>query len=295
VASDVKLTLLNAYPDDHPVTIVRAAGTTDEWVHTLPLSKLDRGDHFDHLTSLYLPSVQEPGSFAALCEVVAHLRAPGGCPWDQEQTHQSLRVELLEETYELLAALDAEDVDKTREELGDVLLELAFHAQIATEEGEFKLADAIAGIVSKLKRRHPHVFGDQAVAGVEEVLSNWEAIKRAERGAEQGRSGLLDGLPPTLPALAQAQAYQRRLKRVGFPVLGGLGLDDEETAAVACLIRDVGSDPDEQVRLGDRLLALAEMARQRDIDLEGVLRAANARLAARFESASEDNVAEDVL
>ena len=294
LASDVKLTLLNGYPDEHPVTVVRAAGTADQQLLTLPLYALDRGEFFDHLTSLYLPPAEESGSYAALHEVVAHLRAPDGCPWDQAQTHQSLRTGLLEESYELLAALDAEDADKMREELGDLLLQLMLHIQIATEEGEFKLPDVIAAIVNKLKRRHPHVFGEQTVSGVDEVLSNWEEIKRAERGENKGNGGLLMGLPPTLPALAAAQAYQRRLARVGFPGLDALGLSEEELAAVAQLLAGVEGEEDAEARLGSRLLALAELARQRDIDLEDVLRAANARLAARFEAVhSEDLSAED--
>ena len=232
LASDVKLTLLNAYPDEHPVTVIRAAGTPAQQLLTLPLYELDRGERFDHLTSLYLPPVEGPGSYGALHEVVAHLRAPDGCPWDQEQTHQSLRKGLLEETYELLAALDAEDADKMREELGDLLLQLMLHIQIATEEGEFKLPDVIAGIVAKLVRRHPHVFGELAAGDVDDILRRWEEIKQEERGGA-GNKGLLEGLPPALPALAQAQAYQRRLARVGFQTLDALGLSEKE---LACLL-----------------------------------------------------------
>jgi len=156
------------------------------------------------------------------------------------------------------------------------------------------LPDVITAIVNKLKRRHPHVFGEQTVSGVDEVLRNWEEIKRRERGEEKGEVGLLEGLPPTLPALAAAQAYQRRLARVGFGGLDTLGLTKEELAAVAQLLAGIEGEEDAEARLGSRLLALAELARQRDIDLEDVLRAANARLAARFEAVhSEDLIAED--
>jgi tetrapyrrole methylase family protein/MazG family protein len=294
LAGDVKLTLLNAYPEEHPVTVVRAAGTERQQLLTMPLYELDRGDHFDHLTSLYVPQLGQPGSFAALHEVVAHLRAPDGCPWDREQTHLSLRTELLEETYELLEALDAEDADKTREELGDVLLELTLHIQIATEEGEFKLADVIAGIVGKLRRRHPHVFGERAAGTVDEVLVHWEEIKREERGLEEGKDGLLNGLPSTLPALTQAQAFHRRLERVGFPSLDMLGLSSAEMSAVERLLEGVESDVAGQEALGDRLLALAELARKQDIDLEGALRGANARLAARFDAVGEGRAGEGI-
>lgn len=287
LASDVKLTLLNAYPDEHPVTVVKAAGTPGQQLLTMPLYELDRGEHFDHLTSLYLPPVQGPGSYGALHEVVAHLRSPEGCPWDQEQTHRSLRKGLLEESYELLAALDAEDADKMREELGDLLLQLMLHIQIATEGGEFKLPDVIGGIVAKLVRRHPHVFGDRAASDVDEILRRWEEIKRQERGEEENE-GLLEGLPPALPALAQAQAYQRRLARVGFRTLEALELGEEEVAAVARLLAGVEGE-EGKARLGDRLLALAELARQRGLDLESILRAANARLAHRFQELGEEH------
>ena len=293
LASDVKLTLLNGYPDEHPVTVVSGAGSAGQRLITLPLTELDRGDHFDHLTSLYLPPVQEPGSYSALQEVIAHLRSPGGCPWDQEQTHLSLRTELLEETYELLEALDAEDEGKMQEELGDLLLELILHIQIATEEGEFKLPDVIGGIVGKLVRRHPHVFGQQEVGGMEEVLSNWEEIKRAERGEQDGSSGLLQGLPSTLPALTQAQAYHKRLERVGFRHMEALNLSDQDMAVVAEMLAGVDSDQDGEARLGRRLLALAGLALQQSIDLESVLRAASAGLAEQFRSVSEERPAED--
>jgi tetrapyrrole methylase family protein/MazG family protein len=281
-ASDVKLTLLNAYPDDHPVTVISAAGTDQQRLLTVPLHELDRGEHFDHLTSLYVPPAGQAGSYESLQEVVAHLRAPEGCPWDREQTHRSLRSGLLEESYELLSALDAEDPAKMCEELGDMLLQLLLHIQIATEEGEFNTADVISSIVGKLKRRHPHVFAGRPVTGMDEVLGNWEDIKRQERGDGDARHGLLEGLPATLPALAQAQAYQRRLARVGFRTLEALDLGAEELAVAKQLLAGRDGDPAAAARVGRRLLALTELARQGNMDLEDTLRTANARLAERF-------------
>jgi len=212
LASDVKLTLMNLYPDEHPVTLVRGAGTDRAQVLKVPLYELDRQLAVDHLTSLYVPPLPRPSSLEAFQDTIARLRAPGGCPWDREQTHQSLRPHLLEETYETLAALDADDTDALREELGDLLLQIVLHAQIAVEAGEFNLAQVIEGIDAKIKHRHPHVFGDVVVADVAGVMHNWEEIKREEKG----KHSLLGGVPRSLPALARAQAIQKRVARVGF-------------------------------------------------------------------------------
>ena len=169
VASGVKLALGKHYPDEHPVVLIRAAGVPgQERVSRRPLYEIDRDDLADHLTSLWVPplapleALREPQT---LQEVMARLRAPDGCPWDREQTHASLRKYLLEETYETLEALDAGDVAALEEELGDLLLQIVFHAQVADEAGEFDLGDVVAGIVAKLIRRHPHVFGDEATGG----------------------------------------------------------------------------------------------------------------------------------
>ena len=246
VASGVKLALGKHYPDEHPVVLIRAAGVPgQERVSRRPLYELDRDDLADHLTSLWVPplapleALREPQT---LQEVMARLRAPDGCPWDREQTHASLRKYLLEETYETLEALDAGDVAALEEELGDLLLQIVFHAQVADEAGEFDLGDVVAGIVAKLIRRHPHVFGDEATGGgaggqdAQAVLRNWEALKRAERdqkgaaggagaagdtggtgeGNEGGGRSMLDGVPGAMPALAYAQAVQERVARVGF-------------------------------------------------------------------------------
>ena len=163
VASEVKMTLNTAYPDEHPVQLVHAAGTKDEVVEDLKLYEIDRSEHVGLLTSLYIPPLGEGTSFEAFQEVVAHLRAPDGCPWDREQTHQSLRTHLLEETYEALSAIDAEDVNGMQEEFGDLLLQIVLHAQIANEEGNFTINSLIKNIYDKIVRRHPHVFGEVAV------------------------------------------------------------------------------------------------------------------------------------
>jgi len=153
--------------------------------------------------------------FDELARVMARLRAPEGCPWDREQTHRSLRPYFLEETYEALEAIDAEDWARLSDELGDVLLQIVFHAQLASERGDFDIDDVISGIVTKLHRRHPHVFGETSVSGADEVVDRWEQIKRGESGCE-GRESALDGIPDSLPALQRAHKLQRRAARAGF-------------------------------------------------------------------------------
>ena len=232
VASDVKLTLLHSFPPDHPVTVLRAAGTAAEDLRRTPLYALDRSQDFDHLTTLYLPPISPHGAYSRLQEIVAHLRAPNGCPWDREQTMQTLRKDLMEETYELLEALDDDDDEKAAEELGDLTLIVAMLAQIAAEEERFQWPVVMELICDKLIRRHPHVFGDVEVSGVEEVLANWAAIKEQEAsgrlqvarspGAEQSGGGkgesILDSVPKALPALMLASKYQSRIARAGIKV-----------------------------------------------------------------------------
>ena len=280
IASEVKLTLMNLYPDEYAVTLVRAAGTPEAVVRTLPLYELDRQPDVDHLTSLYIPPLKEPASFAALQDVVAHLRAPEGCPWDRRQTHKSLRDGLLEETYEVLEAIDAGDAGKLREELGDLLLQVALQIQIATEDGEFMPGEVVAGIVSKLWRRHPHVFGDLTVESEAELLHNWEVIKQQERdelGDEAAREAVsaLNRVPRSLPALARAQALSARAARFDY---------EEYGSPADKLARHLEEEmPGDEKELGDLLLALTNLARRREIDAESALRAASARFVARFE------------
>ena len=289
VAADVKLALMTVYPDDQPVTLVRAAGTTDESLSTIPLYELDRSPGIDHLTSLYVPPLAAPGSLAAFQEIVAHLRAPEGCPWDREQTHLSLRPFLLEETHEVLEALDNEDTVSLQEELGDLLLQILLHTQIAIEDEEFRMTDVVGHIVAKLKRRHPHVFGQVQVSGAQEVVVNWERIKSEEKAArnqEENRdedTGVLSRVPITLPALARAQALRFRASRAGFdwPGIEGAWAKVEEEWQELRAAADTGEQESE---MGDVLFALATLAGWLHLDAEGALRAANARFAQRFQA-----------
>ena len=281
VAGDLKLTLMNQYPDEHPVTLLHAVGTPDERIEPLPLYEIDRSPHIAHLTTLYLPPLPQPGSFERFQETVAHLRAPDGCPWDREQTHQSLRPNLIEEAYEVLAALDSGDPGALREELGDLLLQIVLHGQVATEEGEFRLADVIAAINRKIIHRHPHVWGEVAVSGVGDVVRNWEQIKKEER-RDNGKGGsLLDGVPKALPALAQAYSYQARAARVGFDWKSIQPVVDKITEEITEI--QAARDTDARAaEIGDLLFALVNWIRWMGVEPETALREANARFYRRF-------------
>ncbi len=288
VAGDAKLTLLNVYPAEHPVTLIRAAGTPQQEIRSLPLAELDRGT-VDHLTSLYIPPLARLGSLLTFQELIAHLRSPLGCPWDREQTHQSLRPHLLEETYEVLAALDLDDMQELKEELGDLLLQIVLHTQIATECGEFTMPDVVGYISEKLRRRHPHVFGEVTVGGTGDILRNWEEIKRAEKGTRRVAS-TFEGVSSALPALARAQAITERAARIGFdwPDLDSVWHKLEEEVAELRAATDADSQAHE---LGDVLFTLVNLARWLKVDAESALREATARFVARVEAVEEEALA----
>ncbi len=263
VASDCKLTLLVLYPPEHRVTLVKAAGTPGQELIALPLDELDHSEQwisavgFPHLlTTLFVPPLERPGSLNGLAEIVAHLRAPDGCPWDRQQTHQSLRMGFLEECYEVLETLDENDIPHLREELGDLLLHVLLQAQIASEAGEFQLTDVVADISAKLVRRHPHVFGDVQVSGTDEIIANWEMIKQSENGGRpKGVS-----IPRELPALARAQKIARR---------GKVAADVGEIAA---RVEKLPRSRSRSKALGEVLFALAAFAASKHIDAESALR-----------------------
>ncbi|MEI5909501.1 nucleoside triphosphate pyrophosphohydrolase [Bacillus spongiae] len=218
IASEVKLTLLEKYPYDHKVFIITAAGSKAESVEEVPLYELDHHTKLSNLTSVYVPPVQEftetYKEFATLKEIIAKLRGPDGCPWDQEQTHATLKKYLIEEVYELLSAIDEDNIEGMIEELGDVLLQVMLHAQIGEDEAMFSIYDVFESISSKMVRRHPHVFGTVSVENADEVIVNWEAIKQQEK-AETHQS-LLDKVEKGLPALLRAYDYQKIAAKQGF-------------------------------------------------------------------------------
>jgi tetrapyrrole methylase family protein/MazG family protein len=214
-------------------------------------------------------------------ETVARLRAPGGCPWDREQTHKSILSCLLDESYEFFEAVENNDAAGMREELGDLLLQVVLHAQMAAEAGTFTLDDVAREINEKLVRRHPHVFGDKQVSSTNEVLKNWETIKKGEK---KHRKYLTDDIPDALPALFRAEKMQRRVSRVGFdwkdmnPVLDKV---EEEFAEFRQAVHD-NKQHDAEEELGDILFALVNVARHKNICAEDALRLTTKKFARRF-------------
>lgn len=290
LASELKLALMGHYPDEHQVTLVHAAGAGEQRLDQLPLYAIDRSEAIDHLTSLYVPPLPTPGSVAALAEMAAVLRGPGGCPWDQEQTPRSLRPGFLEEMAEVLHALDENDDAALQEELGDLLFHVVMQVQMAREGERFRLSDVVGGIYAKIRRRHPHVWGDWRADDAGQVIANWEAIKAQEKVQERaaGKAGgndtppsLMDNLPRPLPALARSQKIQERVRRVGFdwPALDGVvaKVREEIEELVAA-----ETPADQAAEMGDLLFALVNWARWLGLDAELTLREANLRFERRF-------------
>lgn len=275
VASDCKLTLFALYPPEHVVTRIDAAGTADQKIATMSLAELDHEEHWATtqgcpymMTTLFVPPLPRPSSLNSLTEIIAHLRAPDGCAWDRQQTHQSLRQDLLEECYEVLETLDADDIPHLREELGDLLLIVLMQVQIASEAGEFLLSDVVADIAAKLVRRHPHVFADVKVSGTAEIVANWERIKQEENGGKQKRAHI----PRALPALARAQKVAKKVST-----------NRNELTNLREIARRVEKLPRARNRekaLGEVLFALAAYAAAKHVDAEGALRTVSHRLEA---------------
>ena len=301
-ASELKLSLLEHYPTSHPVTLLSRVGGPAEEARNLPLAELDRGEWFDHLTSVWVPAVPEAErapEFDDLVEIMARLRRPPGCPWDREQDHRSLRRCLLEECYEVLEAIDRDDPEALCQELGDLLLQVLFHAQLGREAGRFNLADVIRALRDKLVARHPHVFrlrgrrspasadegvGDKEIRTAAAVVEEWEAIK----GRQVGREGPgFEEVPPTLPALMRAQALQRRAARAGFDWPGLQGPLDKLAEETAELQEAIRRDEGMAEEVGDALFALAKVANALGVEAEQALREASDRFVARFAAMAE--------
>ena len=230
-----------------------------------------------------MASEDSPDKFEELVAIVARLRGPGGCPWDHEQTHQSLREALLEECYEVLEAIDEKSSGRLSEELGDLLMQIVFHAQIAAEAGEFQVRDVVEGINRKLIQRHPHVFGSVKVKDAGEALVNWEVLKKKEKGQ---KASLLDNVPKKLPALGYSQEIQDRAYRTGFDWEKIEGIIDKLTEEVDEL-RSAEGQPQKEHEFGDLLFTLVNVARWLGIDSESALREANRRFYKRFSSMEE--------
>jgi tetrapyrrole methylase family protein/MazG family protein len=216
--------------------------------------------------------------FNTLVEIIARLRAPDGCPWDKEQTHRTLRANLLSECYEVLEALDEGDASGLCEELGDLLLQIVLHAQIAKDDGEFEIGDVIESIATKIVHRHPHVFGFKKVRDADEVMHNWEVLKKEER--EAGES-MLSGVPKDMPALAYAYEISRRAVRVGFEWENIEGVIDKLVEEIK-EIKDSNSRKEKEHEYGDLLFTLVNVARWEGIDAEAALREASYKFYKRF-------------
>ena len=227
-------------------------------------------------------------AFEKLVEIIARLRSENGCPWDRQQTHESLKENLLEETYEVIDAIDARDMDELRSELGDLMMQIVFHAQLADERGQFDIEDSINSIAEKLIRRHPHVFGDAEVASSEEVLHRWAEIKAKEKGYEN-RTSVLDGVPNTLPALARAMEISKRAVKTGFEWPNLDAVIEKLEEEVDELKHELGTGNRERIEeeIGDLLFTIVNIARWTKVDPEDALRTMTKRFSERFKQIEE--------
>jgi len=228
--------------------------------------------------------------FTELVEIMARLRGEDGCPWDRDQTHESIKPYLVEEAYEVLEAIDEEDLAKLKEELGDLMLQIVFHAQMAEEAGAFSMSDVLTAINEKLTRRHPHVFGELKAETAQEVLFNWEQIKQSERRKTSDQASILDGVPRELPALLRAHRLQEKASRVGFDWTQAQEVFrkvEEELAELRAAMHGRQADQVE-AELGDLLFALVNLSRFLAVNPEEALRKTIARFIARFRYIEEE-------
>jgi tetrapyrrole methylase family protein/MazG family protein len=308
-ASAVKLALGECYPDEWPVKLVRSTGlndsetvgaqggdkshpnmTTGKAVIEMPLYEIDRNGLANHFNTLYVPPL-DPLDALRNPETLRYItmrlrRDPDGCPWDREQTHQSLTSYVIEETYEVVEALEENDLEKLAEELGDLLLQVYLHAEIARQDGDFNIGDVFEHVSAKLIRRHPHVFGQIEVENAGQVVLNWEEIKRQERiaaGKDAQTESILDGVPLASPALIVAQKYQKRSAKIGFDydnlqsVLAKLTEELQE-------LQEAATPEHKHEEMGDVLFMVARIARELNIDAEEALRYANRKFRQRFQA-----------
>jgi tetrapyrrole methylase family protein/MazG family protein len=300
IASAVKLALSELYPDEWNVRLVRAAGGAGsdaeddaEAIINMPLYELDRNSFANHLSTLYVPPLDAMTALRVpetLRYITMRLRRePDGCPWDRKQTHQTLTRYVIEETYEVVEALEENDMEKLAEELGDLLLQVYLHSEIARQEGNFTIGDVFEHVNAKLIRRHPHVFGDVNVSGAEQVLVNWEAIKQQERvaaGKDVQAESVLDRVPQASPALIVSQEYQKRAAKTGFEfdtiqdIFAKLSEELQE-------LQEASTPEHRREEMGDVLFIVAKIARWLHIDAEEALRHANRKFRQRFQAMEE--------
>lgn len=286
-ASEVKLTLMDMLPYDYPIKIVTAAGSSLEKIKEIELHELDREVDLNNLTSIYVPPVQEEKflykEFSQLRQIIAELRGPNGCPWDKKQTHESLRKYLLEESYELIEAINEGDIDHIIEELGDVLLQVMLHSQIGEDEGYFSIDDVLEGISDKMIRRHPHVFGEEQADSVEDVMKHWQNAKKQE--AKTDRESVLEGINSALPNLMQAYELQKRAAKIGFDwpnVEGAWEKVKEEILEFQEELKEVNNNEQIESEFGDILFSLVNIARFYKVDPELAIFRTNKKFIQRF-------------
>jgi tetrapyrrole methylase family protein/MazG family protein len=287
VASEVKLMLMDYYTDDFKIYVIRAAGVPgEERVEFLPLFELDRIEWVDYLTSIYVPPALDSAkykSFEDLVDIMSVLRGENGCPWDRKQNRESLKPYLLEETYEVLDAIEKDDIELIVEELGDLLLQIVFHSQIAKEDGEFDINEVITGIVTKLIIRHPHVFGDVEATSESGALKSWEASKRKQKGIE-GYTQTLKDIPQMLPSLIRSYKVQQKAALAGFDwdntddVFAKVREEYEELAEVY----KTGNKAIIEEELGDLLFSIVNVSRFLKVQPELALRGTIEKFIKRF-------------
>lgn len=271
IASEVKLRLLEGYEDDTEIIFVRAAGVEGlESIRKIPLYELDWQEDIDYLTSIYIPKdLGNKKDFQDLLDIIETLRNPGGCPWDREQTYESLKSALLEECYEVIDAIENEDEDALIEELGDVLLQVVFHASIGKEDGYFDIMDVIGGISNKMINRHPHVFGNEEANTSEQVLVNWDEIKKEEKGIKT-LTEEMQNIAKSLPAATRAYKVQKKAKKVGFD-WDDVNCAMDKVKEELNEIKEVYNCEDKSIiegEVGDLLFACINVARFLEVDGE---------------------------
>ena len=286
IAGDLKLALQRIYPPEHSIWLVRHPALRDQRVERLVLAELDRArielDHLTHVVIAPVVSSEPTGSSHGLRAIVARLRAPKiGCPWDLEQTHRTLIPYVIEEAYEVVDAIEEDDPPGLVDELGDLLLQVVLHAEIADQSAEFEWNDVVRTLSEKLVRRHPHVFGEVVVRGASDVVRNWDQLKAAERIHRPPPESALEGVPKSLPQLKRAAELARKATRAGFDWPTRDGTLDKVREELSELL-EATSLAEKREEIGDLLYILAKLAWQEGVDPEEALRAANRKFADRF-------------
>lgn len=287
IASDLKVMLMNDYDLSHQIYYIHGAETENESVHFIALENLDRQEIYNHLTCIYIPKLTDKKNFSDLVEIMDFLRSEDGCPWDRKQTNESLIPYTIEEVYELIETIENNDFEAFEEELGDLLLQVIFYAQINAEEGYFTINDVINQIVNKLIRRHPHIF-NEGVKAYEAPHKNWDTLKKKEYDEKFIYEGM-DRIPESLPSLMAAYKIQKKASDHGFDwknVNGAYEKIDEEILELKEAIVK-GDSEAIAMELGDLLFSVVNVSRFLDVRPELALRQSNKKFIKRFKAMEE--------